>query len=68
MGRLKKVTGFALPWRELGRAGQWAALAGSAARLTGLYTGAAVRPVALAFALITGLAVYCAAMAKHISL
>ncbi len=68
MGRLEKVTGFVLPWRELGRAGLWAALAGSAARLAGLYTGAAVRPVALAFALITGLAVYCAAMAKHISL
>ncbi len=66
--RLRKVSGFRLPWRRTVRALLWAALSGGAARLLGALTGADGSVIALALSMGAGLGLYCLAMRGHFSI
>ena len=66
--RLRKVSGFAVPWKQAGRAVAWAILCGGFARLLGAYTGADGSAAALVLSMAGGLGLYCLAMRKNISI
>ena len=68
MWRLRKVSGFSIPWRQTARALMWAALSGAAARLLGAASGADGSVWALALSMAAGLLLYCAAMRGHFSI
>lgn len=66
--RLKKVSGFTVPWRQAGRVMLWAVLCGAAARLLGMYTGAGESVAGLVLSMAGGLGLYCFVMRKSISI
>lgn len=68
MWRLRKVSGFSLPWKHVGYTALWAAVCGGAARLLGASTGADGSVIALIFSMAAGLGLYCLVMRRHISI
>ncbi len=68
MGRLRKVSGFSVPWGQVGRTLLCALLCGAAARFLGILTGAENSVTALAASITAGLGLYCLAMREHLTL
>lgn len=66
--RLRKVACFQLPFKQSVRAILCAALCGAAARLIGIYVGAAESTAGLVLSMAAGLGLYCLTMRKNISI
>ena len=66
IGRLRKVSGFRIRWRQIGAVALAAALAAGTALLAGRLTGAAESALSLAVSMGLGLGVYCLALRGRI--
>ena len=66
--RLRRVSGVTLPARKTAGVLLLALACGGAARLLGIYTGAAERTAALVFSMAAGLGLYCLAVARRTSI
>ena len=66
IGRLRKVSGFRIRWRQIGAVALAAALAAGTALLTGRLTSAAESALSLAVSMGLGLGVYCLALRGRI--
>ena len=68
MWRLWKVSGFTIPWGQVGRAALCALLCGVSARFLGILTGADSSVFALAGSIAAGLGLYCLVMRRHLNI